>query len=79
MRLYPRVALAHAGIAPLTSMFEFDASDRAGIDDYRPAVHDSDGLALFNGGGEQVWRPLQQPAVAAGERASRTSIRAASA
>ena len=61
MRLYPRVELARAGIAPLTSMFDFDASDRLGIDDYRPAVHDSDGLALLNGRNEQVWRPLQNP------------------
>lgn len=61
MRLYPRVELARAGIAPLTSMFDFDASDRLGIDDYRPAVHDSDGLAMLNGRGEQVWRPLQNP------------------
>ena len=62
MRLYPRVDLVHAGIAPLTSMFEFDPSDRIGIDDYRPAVHDSDGLAMLNGQGEQAWRQLQNPA-----------------
>ena len=61
MRLYPRVDLAQAGIAPLTSMFEFDPSDRVGVDDYRPAVHDSDGLAMFNGRGEQGWRQLQNP------------------
>ncbi|MDH5834451.1 glucan biosynthesis protein [Luteimonas kalidii] len=61
-RLYPRVALRNAGIAPLTSMFEFDAGDRVGVDDFRPAVHDSDGLALFNGQGEQAWRPLRNPA-----------------
>ncbi|MFC3716462.1 glucan biosynthesis protein [Luteimonas soli] len=61
MRLYPRVDLAHAGIAPLTSMFEFDPSDRVGVDDYRPAVHDSDGLAMLNGQGEQSWRQLQNP------------------
>ncbi len=61
MRLYPRVDLAHAGIAPLTSMFEFDPSDRVGVDDYRPAVHDSDGLAMLNGRGEQAWRQLQNP------------------
>lgn len=61
MRLYPRVDLAHAGIAPLTSMFEFDPSDRVGVDDYRPAVHDSDGLAMLNGKGEQAWRQLQNP------------------
>ncbi|MFC5594782.1 glucan biosynthesis protein G [Lysobacter niastensis] len=63
MRLFPRVALDKAGIAPLTSMFQFDANDRAGIDDYRPAVHDSDGLAMINGRGEQIWRPLQNPSV----------------
>ncbi|HEY1034432.1 MAG TPA: glucan biosynthesis protein G, partial [Pseudoxanthomonas sp.] len=60
-RLYPRVDLARAGIAPLTSMFEFDAGDRVGTDDYRPAVHDSDGLAIFNGNGDQIWRPLSNP------------------
>ncbi|WP_345776626.1 glucan biosynthesis protein G [Pseudoxanthomonas sp. PXM02] len=60
-RLYPRVDLARAGIAPLTSMFEFDAGDRVGIDDYRPAVHDSDGLAILSGAGEQIWRPLGNP------------------
>ena len=63
MRLYPRVELARAGIAPLTSMFQFDAGDRLGIDDYRPAVHDSDGLAMLNGNDEQLWRPLSNPAV----------------
>ncbi|MGH8063247.1 MAG: glucan biosynthesis protein, partial [Pseudoxanthomonas sp.] len=63
-RLYPRVELAHAGIAALTSMYSFGASDRAGVDDYRPAVHDSDGLALWTGAGEQIWRPLQNPASA---------------
>lgn len=61
MRLYPRVDLTQAGIAPLTSMFQFDAADRVGIDDYRQAVHDSDGLALLNGAGEQLWRPLRNP------------------
>ncbi|HEY5849194.1 MAG TPA: glucan biosynthesis protein G [Lysobacter sp.] len=63
VRLYPRVALEQVGIAPLTSMFQFDSNDRVGIDDYRPAVHDSDGLALVNGSGEQIWRPLQNPSV----------------
>lgn len=61
-RLYPRVELRNAGIAALTSMYEFDAADRVGTDDFRPAVHDSDGLALLNGAGEQVWRPLNNPA-----------------
>ncbi len=56
------MALTRVGIAPLTSMFEFGANDRVGVDDYRPAVHDSDGLALLNGRDEQVWRPLHNPA-----------------
>lgn len=60
-RLFPRVTLANAGIAPLTSMYQYDAGDRVGIDDYRPAVHDSDGLGLLTGTGEQVWRPLHNP------------------
>ena len=61
--LYPRVELRHAGIGPLTSMYQFGAGDRVGVDDYRPAVHDSDGLALWTGAGEQVWRPLHNPAL----------------
>jgi periplasmic glucans biosynthesis protein len=61
MALYPRVDIKEAGIAPLTSMFFFDANDRVGVDDYRPAVHDSGGLAMRNGRGEELWRPLSNP------------------
>ncbi len=61
MRLYPRVELDAVGIAPLTSMYHFDSADRAGIDDYRDAVHDSDGLALYGKDGSLSWRPLQNP------------------
>ena len=59
--LYPRVDLDHAGLAPMTSMFFFGPNDRNDTDDFRPAVHDSDGLAIFNGRGEQLWRPLSNP------------------
>ena len=59
--LYPRVDIAQAGIAPLTSMFLFDANDRKNVDDYRPGVHDSDGLAVHNGRDERLWRPLLNP------------------
>src|SRR5215470_6563666 len=59
--LYPRKDLAAVGIAPLTSMFLFSPIDRARIDDFRPAVHDSDGLAILNGWGEHLWRPLNNP------------------
>jgi glucans biosynthesis protein len=59
--LFPRVELSAFGVAPLTSMFLFDASNRARFDDYRDAVHDSDGLQIVNGRGERLWRPLGNP------------------
>jgi periplasmic glucans biosynthesis protein len=49
------------GIAPLTSMFLFDPTNRSAFDDYRRAVHDSDGLQMLTGKGEWVWRPLANP------------------
>jgi glucans biosynthesis protein len=61
MALYPRTDIATIGLAPLTSMFLFDANDRTRVDDYRDAVHDSNGLLLWTGKGEQVWRPLANP------------------
>ena len=59
--IYPRVDVAQPGIGTLTSMFLFDANDRIDVDDFRPAVHDSDGLGMRNGRGEQLWRPLVNP------------------
>lgn len=61
MAIYPRVDLEHVGLAPMTSMFFFGPNDRVGVDDFRPSVHDSDGLAIFNGRGEELWRPLTNP------------------
>jgi periplasmic glucans biosynthesis protein len=60
--LFARTELTAFGVAPLTSMFLFDSSNRARFDDYRSAVHDSDGLRIINGRGERVWRPLANPA-----------------
>ncbi|MCB1354379.1 MAG: glucan biosynthesis protein G [Rhodobacteraceae bacterium] len=59
--LYPRTDMDHVGIAPLTSMFLFDETNRNRFDDFRPAVHDSDGLLVWNGAGEVLWRPLANP------------------
>jgi glucans biosynthesis protein len=61
MAIYPRVALDHAGLAPMTSMFFFGSNDRIRVDDFRPSVHDSDGMAIYNGRGEELWRPLSNP------------------
>ena len=49
------------GIAPLTSMFWYAEYGREKIADWRPEVHDSDGLAIWNGAGERIWRPLNNP------------------
>ncbi|MBE7210679.1 MAG: glucan biosynthesis protein, partial [Gluconacetobacter diazotrophicus] len=59
--VYPRQTLVEPGIAPLTGMFFFDTNDRSRVDDARPAAHDSEGLSIWNGGGEQIWRPLANP------------------
>jgi glucans biosynthesis protein len=59
--IFPRVEIAKVGVAPLTSMFWFDPTNRAGVDDFRSAVHDSDGLQMLTGAGEWLWRPLANP------------------
>lgn len=59
--LYPRTRLTHVGIGALTSMFFYGGIDRPDIPDYRDAVHDSNGLAMINGYGEYIWRPLNNP------------------
>ncbi|MGC3938166.1 glucan biosynthesis protein [Roseobacter sp. EG26] len=59
--IFARSDMTHVGIAPLTSMFLFDETMRQRFDDFRPAVHDSDGLLIHNGAGEVIWRPLANP------------------
>ncbi|WP_339109421.1 glucan biosynthesis protein D [Thioclava sp. GXIMD4216] len=49
------------GIAPLTSMYWFGKHDRQVSPDWRPEVHDSDGLEIHTGTGEKIWRPLNNP------------------
>jgi periplasmic glucans biosynthesis protein len=49
------------GIAPLTSMFWHGKNTNQSFDDFRPEVHDSDGLMMFTGAEEWLWRPLSNP------------------
>lgn len=56
--LFPRRELDQIGVAPLTSMYWFGSADRAGIDDFRPAVHDTEGLQITTGTGKALWRSL---------------------
>lgn len=60
--LYPRKPIERLGIAPLTSMFLHGENDRRMAIDWRPEIHDSDGLSLYTGSGEWIWRPLVNPA-----------------
>lgn len=59
--LFPRIDLQNTGLAPLTSMFWFSPASRRTVDDYRPAVHDSDGLQMITGAGQALWRSLASP------------------
>jgi len=60
-RLFVREAIGKLGIAPLTSMFLRGENTMRAIEDYRPEVHDSDGLLLSSTTGEWIWRPLDNP------------------
>jgi periplasmic glucans biosynthesis protein len=59
--LFMRAAVARFGISPLTSMYWFSETKKETAIDWRPEIHDSDGLAMWNGGGERLWRPLNNP------------------
>nr|WP_096787479.1 glucan biosynthesis protein D [Rhodobacter sp. CZR27] len=60
-RLYFRAPVERLGIAPLTSMFWYSESNRFQSSDWRPEVHDTDGLMIHTGAGEHIWRPLNNP------------------
>ena len=61
MQLHARENITKIGIAPLTSMYFFGENQRSQVEDYRPEVHDSDGLSIHSGTGEWIWRPLVNP------------------
>lgn len=59
--IYPRKPIERIGIAPGTSMFYYGKADRSLAVDWRPEIHDSDGLQMWTGAGEWIWRPLNNP------------------
>mgnify|MGYP000745925710 CR=1 FL=1 len=60
-RIFLREDVDRLGLLPLTSMFWFGEYGAERLKDWRPEVHDSDGLALWTGSGERIWRPLNNP------------------
>lgn len=60
--LWFRAHPAVVGLAPLTSMFLHGENTGWSKNDFRPEVHDSDGLLMHTGAGEWIWRPLANPA-----------------
>lgn len=57
-RLFARKDIQKLGVAPLTSMYLHGENHVRFVDDFRPEVHDSDGLLMATSGGEWIWRPL---------------------
>ncbi len=60
-QLFLRREVQKLGIAPLTSMFFHGENTVRCFPDFRPEVHDSDGLMVAAGNGEWLWRPLDNP------------------
>ncbi len=64
--VFARGDIRSIGIAPLTSMFLYGPSQQSALKrNFRPAIHDSNGLAIHSGNGEWIWRPLNNPATLA--------------
>lgn len=61
-RLFARAALEHVGLAGMTGTYLFGGTGRRFPDDLRPAAYGAGGLRMRNGRGEDLWRPLRNPA-----------------
>jgi len=60
--LYFRDEMQNVGVAPMSSMFWFGEASQNRYGDFRPEVHDSDGLLVATDASSRVWRPLSNPA-----------------
>ncbi|WP_111495961.1 glucan biosynthesis protein G [Marinobacter bohaiensis] len=61
-QLFFRSDVELLGLAPLTSMFYYGENTVRPVGEWRPQVHDSDGLLIHDGAsGEWLWRPLINP------------------
>lgn len=57
-RLFARKDIQKVGVAPLTSMYMWGENHTRFVDDFRPEVHDSDGLLMAASNDEWIWRPI---------------------
>jgi glucans biosynthesis protein len=60
--LFFRKSPKKIGLAPLGSLFLTGQNHTRSIPDYRPQVHDSDGLLIETSDTNWIWRPLVNPA-----------------
>lgn len=60
-KIYLRDKVGKLGVAPLTSMFLFGPNQPSPTVNFRPELHDSNGLSIHAGNGEWIWRPLNNP------------------
>lgn len=61
--LFFRQSVEVPGFIPLSSMFWFGEDSPTRFGDFRPEVHDSDGLLVAPDAATRVWRPLRNPSV----------------
>ena len=59
--LFARQDIKRLGLAPFSSMYWYSETRRPKAADWRPEIHDSDGLEIWTGAGERIWRPLNNP------------------
>ena len=60
-KVFFRDSVKKLGIAPLTSMFLYGPNQPSPLLNYRPAMHDSNGLSILANNNEWIWRPLNNP------------------
>lgn len=62
--LFPRAAIRELGLMPMTSMFWYDQANHQLATDWRPEIHDSDGLLVRRTDGSALFRALVNPKAA---------------
>lgn len=59
--VFARADLDHIGLGGMQGSYLFGALDRRHVDDLRAAAFSVEGLAIHNGYGEPIWRPVHNP------------------